>query len=194
MKKQLITLFAVALAATVQAASYNWSGSDIYQDWSDADSENYAAGTAYLFIAGVNDVTESDLSSAISGGTFTSGGWASKAVSSTELGNNTGAFSGSYDSGATDYEGKSMYAVVLATGYYDGSSSTATGVDPAYIVMSGAQTAGAQPALGSALVRFGSFYDAGLGGPSGWTAVPEPCSVALLLFGAAAFGLKRKRA
>ena len=194
MKKQLIAFCAFALAATVQAASYAWSGSEIYQDWGDPDSENYAAGTAYLFIVDVNEVTAANLNAAVSGGTFVSDGWVSKAVSSAELGSNTGAFSGTYNS-TTDYEGKNMYAVVLATGYYDGdTATTATGVDPAYIIMSNVQTAGAQPALGSAAVDFGGFYTQGLGGPSGWTTVPEPCSVALLLLGATAFGLKRKRA
>ena len=196
MKKAIMFAAALLAAAATQAASYNWSGTDLYQDWSDADSENYIAGTAYLFVVGVNGVTASDLTSAVSGGTFLADNWASKAADSTAIRANQGMFGSTYEA-ATDLEGADMYSVVLATGYYDGSSAaTATGVDPAYITISDAVAAPAQPAsgIGGADVDFGSFYEAGKGGPGGWAVTPEPCSVALLLLGAAAVGLKRKRA
>ena len=198
MKKLMIALGAVAMATCVHAASYAWSGSDIYECWADASSENYAGGMVYLFVEGVNGVTYGDLSTAVSGGKFTSGSWDGKAVSSAAIGTNTGAFSGSYET-TTDYEGVNMYAVVLANSYYDGdSTSTATPIDPAQAYLTSAVAAGAQPALGSALVKFGSLEDTW--DPSGWiaqgggSAVPEPTSGLLVLLGVAGLALRRRRA
>ena len=197
MKKLMIAAVAVAFAAVANAASYSWSGSDIYQCWDDATSENFAAGTAYLFVAGVNDITYAAVTAAIDGGTFVSGNWASKAVDSEELRTNAGAFGGNYVS-ETDHVGADMFAVIVANGYYDGdSTSVVTGIDPSRAFATDVVVAGAQPALGSAVVEFGSLESTW--DPSGWStqgggsSVPEPTSGLLMLIGVAGLALRRGR-
>ena len=195
MKKLMIAAAIVCAAVVSQAASYEWTGGDIYECWKDASSENYAAGTAYFFIEGYNGVTYADLTKAVSDGKFDAA-WIGKAADQIAL-NNEGGFGNTYDNGAegTDYIGKNMYAVIVADGYYDGDNDgKLVKIDDKYAFVTQEVEAGAQPALGSAQIPFGSqevSWD-----PSGWTAqsVPEPTSGLLLLLGVAGLALRRRRA
>ena len=197
MKKLMITAAAIAVGFMAQAASYEWSGADVYQCWDDASSELYAGGTAYLFIAGEGVASDfSDVIAAVNDGTFVSGGWAGKALDNTSL-TSEGAFGNTFGH-ETDFVGKNALAIVIADSYYN-EEGEKIAITEKYGVIAGNEDASswtvpAQPTLGSATVNFNSFensYD-----PSGWTAqsVPEPTSGLLLLLGVAGLALRRRRA
>ena len=69
MKKIMFTLAAVACAATMQAAQFNWTAKNIYDGWDGGSSK--IDGTAYLFLVG-GEVSESAISTAISSAADTS--------------------------------------------------------------------------------------------------------------------------
>ena len=189
MKKIMFTLAAVACAATMQAAQFEWSATQVRNGWDDGASK--IDGTAYLFLVG-GDVTEASIASAISG-----------AADTTAL--------------ATTLNGKAIDSQAVSAGATggltaDGISATA----PAslfFVVISGdnvyqsaATTANEIATLGGTPISFGSQKNASsvasawstVGGstpptPPGPGPVPEPTSGLLLLVGGAMLALRRKQ-
>ena len=189
MKKLMIALAAVAVAAVAQAASIDWSiGSN---SWFLSDGSTKAAkGTAVYLI---NAASWSDIKTAIDGGatSFTTSDTGILAVGTTS--NAKGAVSGTATStsltAGTSYD--FAYLVFDTTDasdvkYFASVKSTAAAYDPTDATYSEAQ---------SITFDGASYSNTGLSG--GWqsaAAVPEPTSGLLMLLGMAGLALRRKRA
>lgn len=176
MRKMMLVAAAVMAAAVTQAASVGWSL---------AGANNFANDAYQFFIIGQNGVTGTDQIAAI----LDAGG----DTSSYAFGAGTVAANGS----ATVLpaaSGKSVDAGTY-TGFYVVFDAATAAAANNYAVVSGASTLTKTVAATAANVSFASGSAASiLNNPSNWHATPEPTGVALLLLGAAAFGLRRKRA
>ena len=177
MRKMMLVAVAVLTAAVTQATSVGWSL---------AGAGNFANDAYQFFIIGQNGATSiKAITDLLDAGSDTS----AKAFGSGKVASNGAATVLAKDSGvslnaAGTYEG---FFVIFDTT----SPSTAT----KYALVSGVNTLKKTIAAETANVTFaaGSAADF-LNNASNWKATPEPASVALLLLGAAAFGLRRKRA
>jgi len=182
-------LAAIALmTVSAQALSCSWG---TYVDVT-GPSGTFTTGTAYLFL-----LTGSSAAPTFSGGTWNLNG-------ATQL-SSDGSYAGTLDPawGSANYESMGANnAAVVAGAWYTIVFTTQTGIANLVDVNSGyfyAATAmqgsddliDATPTYGVGVY----YWDAdSLGNPNAgsWTAVPEPTSMALLAFGAAALGLRRK--
>lgn len=181
MKKLIVFVIAGISAVIAQAAALDWSASQIRDGWD--TGANKIDGMAYLFVVGVNDVTESGIASLISG-----------ADSSSTL--------------ATSFEGKYVGTGTVAAGGVSGQSNNFTATAPAsafFVVISGdnvyqsaASTIDSFETLGYTTMAFGSQKNA-TNNSSAWSSVggggdvPEPTSGLLLLVGGALLALRRKQ-
>ena len=197
MKKLIVALGAVVVAASVQAATYNWSvmsstaafngydsTADIGKVWTGATA---TSGLSYYFIATAT-VSQSDLLdglrsgktmadySVLASGTTTSAGVAQKAFSA--------------DSGLVGGDGKmSAYFAILSSDeqyVYLGATSSVV-----------ADTTGGQSDYSITLATSKVLRDKDgttAYGSAGWYAVPEPTSGLLMLLGMAGLALRRRRA
>ena len=179
MKKVMLALAVVAMAAFVQAASYNWSvGNDwIVEDNVGTDGFGNAGWSVYFFDA----TTKSDITSALAGNDTT--------VLSSALGSSTTGdfgmlmFNGSGFTAADDATSIAGYLVIL-----DGNSNFYAS-DSITVTVSDANKAGAEVAF-----AFGEMNTT-----DSWTKMessngPEPTSGLLLLLGMAGLALRRKQA
>ncbi len=184
MKKLMLMCVAVAVAAVAQAASINWTVSNVYVPGSTTDKITAGSCMAYLFVtdnttdvAGLTTTSLAAVQAVLNSGDLT--GLAGLAAVTKA---NTGAGLWSGATGLTGFSSGSLSAFVVLI----------DGLDPA--------TAGNYMITGEKSVSFGSASGAkalAYGSQAGNTwqtaAVPEPTSAMLLVLGVAALALKRKR-
>jgi len=192
MKKLMIACVAVAMAAVAQAASINWSITNVY---SPADSTTkVATGTvsAWLFVTanstdvttGIPVTTMAAVQAVLDSGDLT--GLSSLAAAhgnNTALGNFTGA------TGLTGFSSGTLTAFAVVVDSTDLASA-----ENYFLVSGGAEkTATFTSATGMKMLAWGdqTSYTQGAGK---WAAVPEPTSGLLMLLGMAGLALRRRRA
>lgn len=179
MKKMLLIATLAVAAVTSQAATLKWSANNI----KDANGTAISGGVAYLFAVenncGYENFTAADLDAAAKAGTLD----VSKAIATTKTGTaGQISLSGIGNFGAGD----SLKAIFVV---YDGST---IGDSSNFQVSGGPLSASWISATGEQGVAFGNMSTGANKSASGWTAVPEPCSGALIALGLAAVALKRK--
>lgn len=184
MKKLMIALAIVAMAAITQAASFDWKTSATGKIYEAGTTTLLASGTAYIFdAASVSQQTV--LSAFLDDKTWTTGNLDSKAVSAGVIAATKGeAFA--YGTAGSNYD----FYVALVAGDNIFISDTVSVTAPAvsYEQASFALKTASQAAA-TELEKTGSFAGGGW-----YTAAPEPTSGLLLLLGMAGLALKRKRA
>ena len=184
--KKVMFAFAVALLAFgAQAASVNWSGSNVYAG--DGSSNKGSGYVGYLFL--VSDYTTAQVAAAIDAGNWsTVSGKALAQQYTTTAGKYAGAATASVVDDALAGTSQTAYAVVFnagsvdsATKYYITSTKTMT-------INGVGQTAFA---LGSQAASQTASWGTVPGGGGG--DIPEPTSGLLLLVGAGMLALRRKQ-
>ena len=187
MKKLMIALAAVAVAAGVQAASFNWKTSMSGKVYSPTDTTALLAGTFDAYIFEATAVSQSSLVSAYAAGTLdlasssistTKGSLSNGAIGSTAL--SYGDVGGTYSLyfAAIVTEGSDEYLFISNVASAQGQEGKTPTVNingkatDVFDVASGYQGAG--------------YYNT--------AAVPEPTSGLLMLLGMAGLALRRHRA
>ncbi len=192
MKKLMIACFAVAMAAVAQAASVNWTITNVYSPSDSTAKVAVGSMSAWLFVtANSTDVTTiktttlAAVQAVLDSGDLT--GLSSLAAThktNAALGGFTGA------SGLpTNFSSGTLTAFAVVVDSADLASAEN------YFIVSGGATKDATftSATGAKTLLWGdqTSYTQGAGK---WTAAPEPTSGLLLLLGMAGLALKRKRA
>ena len=192
MKKLMITLAAVAMAAGVQAATYTWETGGLSFDGSTTMASGTAKGSLWLVsdissFAGITDGKELSLAILAASG---------------DLGTPTFGPQNSEKKGALTFDamntrsyttGQDYYAVILYTTTQDGTDyymGNYAHVKPA------SDTAYSVNNLAKIIGGTGDIAGTAGANATAWAAqdVPEPTSGLLLLLGVAGLALKRKRA
>ena len=184
MKKLMMALAAVAVAAGVQAAQIKWSAANVYA----GNSTDKVLGTAYLYDAAT--ISQSALFDAIVAGAG-SYNMSTKAISSVAMATAGAvpATTATYGAGNTSYtlyfailDGDNVYFSQLLEKTTSGSDTVAT-------------TWGFANQNNGTTTFSSTAATAGFAGAGHWSqAVPEPTSGLLMLLGLAGLALKRKRA
>ena len=190
MKKLMIALAAVAVAAVAQAASINWGITANTWYLSNGTSKAPAGTTVYLINAASWDTIETAIKGGATSFTTSDTGILGKANTSNAKGyiaNTTTATSASLTAG-TSYNVAYLVFDTTDTSdvkYFASKTSTIAAYDPGDATYSETQT-----------VTFGSGNYSNTGLSGGWqsAAVPEPTSGLLMLLGVAGLALRRKRA
>ena len=186
MKKIMIMLAAVTLAAVSQAATFSWktyTGQYVYQS---GTSTKLAGATVYLFDASVVSQT------ALLTGLFADGADKKSitdftALSTAETGS-TGAISATeFTGGAAGETLNTYFAIVDGNNVFISTAASADGLETgtAALTFKGISS----PSKAAATEFSGSVSAAGW-----YTAVPEPTSGLLILVGLAGLALRRRRA
>ena len=200
MKKLIVSLGIVAVAAGLQAATYNWSAkssSAVFNGWnapttgSQWSGATAQAGLSYYLIY-ADSLAQGDLLAGLRGGK-TMADYTSATISSgTTTSDGIANFVFSTDSTkfALDSSDKmSVYFAVLASDdsavYLTGTSSKAADLAGGQVDYSIATTTSKALRDNTGSADYGS---------AGWYAVPEPTSGLLMLLGMAGLALRRKRA
>ena len=189
MKKLMLAFAVVVIAAVTNAASVNWTASNVYQGWTGGDASAKASGVVgYLFFA--DEISVADMTAALSGAEgakYTMAEALAKGYSA-QTSSSAGKYAGSATPTdvPTSYHGNTMdaYAVIFNAATTDTASY--------FYIMP--ETSKSIAATGSTAFAFGT-QDTASAKSSSWTAVaPEPTSGLLMLVGLAGLALRRRRA
>lgn len=180
MKKIMVALGAVALAASAQAASVNW------QSGLPTALDGYTFGDEALTMIVFENTSAYDIGSIWSS-------YQAGTLAGTMVGSTTDDFDAYINEfmeiagGASWGEGDTVYGAVIFT------HTGADGKVDYYMVNSASATAAD---AGATLSDLGNTIGGGGsgGGPTSWQAIPEPTSGLLLLLGVAGLALRRRRA
>ena len=192
MKKLIIACVAVAMAAAVQAASINWTISNIYSPTDSAAKIDASSMSAWLFVTanstdvttGIPVTTLAAVQTVLNSGDLT--GLSSLAAAHAS-GTSAGTIGGA--TGLTGFSSGSLSAFAVVVDSADLASAKNY-----FLAGSGAEkTATFTSATGTKMLNWGSQATI-TQSASGWTAVPEPTSGLLMLLGMAGLALRRKRA
>lgn len=177
MKKMIMFVAAIAVAAVTQAASVGWTL---------AGAKNFAGDAYQFFVIGQNGVTDiAQITALLDAGTDVS----SYAFGSGTVQDNGNAMTTYSASGKTLGEGTyTGFYVIYDTATFKAEESN-------YAVVSGAsgltKTVGSlTPSISFVAGNQSTF----LNDAANWKSTPEPTSAALLVLGVAALALRRKRA
>ena len=192
MKKLMIACAAVAMAAVAQAASINWTISNVY---SPADSTSKIAAdsmSAWLFVTanstdvttGIPVTTMAAVQAVLDSGDLTG---LSSLAAAHATGTSAGTIGGA--TGLTGFSSGSLSAFAVVIDNADLASA-----EHYFLAGSGAEkTASFTSATGTKMLNWGSQASI-TQAAGGWTAVPEPTSGLLMLLGMAGLALRRKHA
>ena len=181
MRKMMLVAAALLTAAVTQAASVGWTL---------AGATGFKGDAYRVYVIGQNGATDiATITDLIDAGKFADAD--AKALGSGTVAANGSAIVTATTAGQPTLAGGGGPYTAFFVIYDDATPDKAE----KYIVISGASTLTQNPSASAATVTFQAGNQSSyIANTDNWHATPEPCSVALLLLGAAAFGLKRKRA
>ena len=194
MKKLMIACFAVAMAAVAQAASVNWTITNVYSPSDSTAKVAVGSMSAWLFVTanstdvttGIPVTTMAAVQTILNSGDLTG-------LSSLAAASKTNAALGGF-TGATGLPTNFSSGTLTAFAVVVDSTDLATADN--YFIVGGGLTKDAvfTSATGAKTLLWGdqTSYTQGAGKWTSTTAVPEPTSGLLLLLGMAGLALKRK--
>ena len=179
MKKIMIALAAVAIAAVSQAATVRWTMSQVQA------SDGSGAASGYLAMVFDATTAQSDVIAAV---------MAKDATTLATLANNWSQTTTSNASGLLSSAGNGNYAASDAFSVYLVLFDAGSVADASNYFVSETKNGSINAAGSNATLAFGTFASQVTATGAGWTAVPEPTSGLLMLFGMAGLALRRRRA
>lgn len=173
MKKLIIALLvAIAIASMTEAAAFKWSTAGLYAPNADGSiSSTTAASATGTWTATVLLYSDAGRTTTVEGLTGNTGSTVNQMNS---------AITGTFGGATFAFDGKTQYYAVLELTYKTeaGTQTLTTDVVSTTLKTTGNTTLSFQDAISNA----------------SWSAIPEPTSGLLVLFGMAGLALRRKRA